>query len=476
MKTKTLLLILLYQPLWLIAQTGGSCGNAIPLSLDGITRTFTTSSSTGNAVVCTNGGYAISSPVTWFSITTNASGEMPLLDITAADSSSCEIAMYTGCNGGNILQGASSICFDDGWGLWSPAHNFTLSANTTYYLRIKTHSATQLKINAQSYTPTNNLCSGATPVGTIPISDNNACNRPSAEVTPGQLCAYTIENTAFYQFYVASDGVAIINISNISCDNSAANNSNGFQIGFFKGTCGALTPLNCTAGDGSGPTALVQATTPILTAGTKVYVAIDGDAGSNCRYSFQAINAYGVLAAAEFKNFSAWKISDANVLKWVSTVGEKIHFEVERSSNGSEFSVIGQVPSSTTKASAINYKFEDHQPLQTCYYRIKQIKENGEISMSNTLRVERKYEKTNNIKVINPVRSDLVLQIDSETNETADYSILSSFGQSFHRGKVTLVKGINSLNKAVSNLPAGNYILTISSKTLQQNIAFIKLN
>jgi hypothetical protein len=474
MKTKTLLVILLYQPLWLLAQTGGSCGNAIPLSLDGVSRNFATSSSTGNAVVCANGGYAISSPITWFSFTTNASAEMPLLDITAADSSSCEIAMYTGCNGGNILQTSSSMCFDDGWGLWSPAHNFALTANTTYYVRIKTQSSTQLNITAQSHTPTNNLCSGATPVGSIPINDNNACNRPSSEVTPGQLCALTIENTAFYQFYVATTGVAIINISNISCDNGAYNNGTGFQIGYFTGSCGSLTNIGCTAGAGSS--SLVQGTTPVLTAGTKVYVAIDGDAGSNCRYSFNAVNAYSVLSENEFKNFSAWKTSDANVLKWISTAGRKIHFVVERSGDGSDFVVIGQVAPSSSDATAINYKFEDHQPLQTCYYRIKQIKENGEISMSNTLRVERKHEKTNNIKVINPVRSDLVLHIDSETNETADYSILSSFGQSFHHGKVTLVKGINSFNKAVSNLPAGNYILTISSKTLQQNIAFIKLN
>src|SRR4029078_7000219 len=106
--------------------------------------------------------YASSSPITWFSVTTNASAEMPLLDITTADSASCEVAMYTACNGGGILQGASSFCFDDGWGLWAPAHNYNLLPNTTYYLRIKTTAATQITITAQNHTPTNNLCSGAT--------------------------------------------------------------------------------------------------------------------------------------------------------------------------------------------------------------------------------------------------------------------------------------------------------------------------
>lgn len=473
-KTKYLLLLFLCQPFLLIAQTGANCGTAITVPLDGVTRTFTTSSSTGNAVVCVNGGYTSSSPITWFSVTTNANAEMPLLDITAADSSSCEIAMYTGCNGGNILQTNSSICFDDGWGLWAPAHNYTLSPNTTYYLRIKTQTSTQLKITAQSHTPTNNLCSGATPVGIVPIADNNACNRPSVEVTPDQLCAYTIENTAFYQFYVATTGAAIINISSISCDNGPYNNGGGFQIGFFTGTCGALIPLSCAAGTGND--ALVQGTTPILQAGTKVYVAIDGDAGSNCRYSFQAVNAYSVLSEPGFKNFSAWKTPDATVLKWISSSSKNVRFEIERSRDGFNFAPIGQVSAASDDASSINYKFEDNDPLQICYYRVKQISSNGQIAMSTTLHVERKDKKSERVKIVNPVENDLIFQVTSEINETIDFTIVSAYGQIFDHGKIALAKGVNHLSRTIAGLPAGHYVLNISLETARQNYSFIKLN
>ena len=471
-KTKLYTLLLLCQPFWLLAQTGGSCGSAIPVPLDGVTRTFSTSTSTDDPVVCTN--YTGKSPITWFSVTTNASATMPLLDIAAADNANCEIAMYTGCNGGNILQSPSSMCFDDGQGLWAPAHNYTLSPNTTYYLRIKTTSATQLTITGQNHAPTNNLCSGATPVGATPINDNNACNRPSAEVTPAQLCAYTIENTAFYQFYVASTGVAIINISNIACDNGPNNNGGGFQIGFFTGSCGALVPLSCTAG--AGTNAFVQATTPSLSAGTKVYVAIDGDAGSNCKYSFNAINAFGVLAESEFKNFSAWKIQSANVLKWISTVSKNVHFVIERSTDGNNFTVIGQVLPSGNLGAATICKFQDDDPLPNSYYRVKQITSDGQIAMSNTLRIDRKVEKTNKVKVINPAINNLLFQINSESNETADYAIVSPYGQSFDQGKLTLAKGINNLSKSIDGLPAGHYVLKISSKTFSQSLTFIKLN
>jgi hypothetical protein len=465
-------LFLLFQPLWLLAQTGGTCTSAFPIPLDGVKRNFTTSSSSASAVVCTN--YTGSSPVTWFSFTTNAAAEMPLMDITAGDSSQCEIAMSTSCNLNNGLEAGSSMCFDDGWGLWAPAHNFTLSPNTTYYLRIKTANATTISITAQSHTPTNNLCSGATPVGSTPINDNNACNRPSSEVTPAQLCAYTIENTAFYQFYVASTGTAIINISSISCDNGAYNNSGGFQIGFFTGTCGALVPLSCTAGAGTND--FVQATTPSLPAGTKVYVAIDGDAGSNCQYSFNALNAFGVLSEAEFKNFSGWKNSSSNVLKWISIIDKNVHFVVERSLNGSDFAAIGEVSPAGAHGQAVNCKFEDVNPSQVCYYRVKQVASNGQITMSNTLRIERRNEKANKIRVYNPVRDDLAYEVDSDTDDMVDYTVSSAFGQVFSHGKLQLQKGTNKLSQAISNIPAGHYVLTLSSRTSRQSMSFIKLN
>ena len=472
--TKYHLLILLLQPLWLLGQTGGSCGSPYTIPLDGVKRTFNASSSTATAVVC--GNYAGSSPVTWFTFTTNASAEMPLMDITAGDSTSCEIAMYKACGGNmsNNLESGSSMCFDDGWGLWAPASNFALTANTTYYLRIKTATATTISINAQNHTPTNNLCSGATPVGSTPINDNNACNKPSSEVTPAQLCAYTIENTAFYQFYVASSGVAIINITNINCDNQAYNNSGAFQIGFFTGTCGALVPLSCAAGPGTN--AVVQATTPTLSAGTKVYVAIDGDAGSNCQYSFNALNAFGVLAESEFKNFSGWKTSSANVLKWISTTNKNIHFVIERSVNGSDFAAIGEVSPVGAHGQAVNCKFEDINPSQITYYRVKQIAADGQITMSNTLRIERKNEKVNKMRVFNPVRDQLTLEIDSETNDMVDYRISSAIGQTFDHGKLLLQKGTNKLSRTISNIPAGHYVLTLSSKTSTQSMSFIKLN
>ena len=145
MKTVVVFLIIMGTGLNAISQ-GTDCSSAISLTLNGSTTNHSTSSSTGGNVLCTNNG---TTPVTWFRFTTNASAEPPLLNITAADGQPCEIAMYTSCSGNmsNNFESTSSMCFEDGTGLWAPAHNYSLSANTSYYLRIKTATSTNLQIH-----------------------------------------------------------------------------------------------------------------------------------------------------------------------------------------------------------------------------------------------------------------------------------------------------------------------------------------
>ena len=266
------------------------------------------------------------------------------------------------------------MCFDDGTGLWAPAETFLVQTNKTYYLRVKTSTATTLSVSGQSYNPPNNTCAGAFPIDGNGRSDNNACHKPSIEVDPSQLCAFSLENTAFYQYYVANNGVTIINISSIACDNGATNNNNGFQIGFFTGSCSSLTPFYCNSGAGS----FVQATTPSLTAGTRVVVAIDGVSGSNCQYTISAFNAYSVLAI-NFRNFSVWQSPLTNIVKWICVNDSSFYYEVERSEDGSHFSPIGRVQNSSNGSGEINYSFEDQSPLIRAYYRLKRIENGGRV-------------------------------------------------------------------------------------------------
>ena len=465
MKTLAILLLFIGCTINTLSQ-GTDCSGAISIPLNGSTNNYSTSSTSGTNVLCAANG---TTPITWFQFTTNASADCPLLNITASDGQACEVAMYTSCSGNmnNNLETGSSMCFDDGAGLWAPAHNYTLSANTTYYLRIKTTTATNLAISGENHIPTNNSCSGATDIDGNPLIDNNATHKPSSEITPPQLCAVSIENTAFYQYYVAATGTSVININNITCDNGAGNNIGGFQIGFFTGTCSNLTWMNpCFSGSGS----FVQATTGILPAGTKVYVAVDGFEGSNCKYSIQAINAYTL--STSIKNFSAWKTTNTNVLKWNCNSKGIRHFELEKSTDGKTFFSLKTV---TLNPENSDYAFEDNQPTEKTWYRIKQVMNSDAVELTKTIMVSRENLSQ---PVMNVFIESTTLHVNykSDKAEKLNVSIINSYGQVLARFILNCEKGANLFSKNISNISQGNYYFILSNSKNQFSRGFIKLN
>jgi hypothetical protein len=434
---------------------GISCGTAFLLNLNGNITNYPTASSTGTSVVCT--AYTGTTPVTWFRFITNASPQCPLINITASDGQQCEVAMYSSCNGQN-LEATSSMCLADGSGLWAPNETFVLSANTTYYLRIKTSTICTISIGGQFITPTNNICSGATSITTSPITDNNACHKGSTEVLPDQLCAFTLENTAFYKFIIASQGSAIMNISNISCDNGEGNNASGFQIGFFTGSCGNLIPLNCQNGSGS----FVQATTNPLPAGSLVFVAIDGVSGSNCIYTLTGINVYGVLSQ-NFKNFSGWKKDARNMITWTCLNDNGAYYVIERSINGKEFQAIGQIPKPAGETQKVDYSFEDNYPLEQAWYRIRQIDQTGTISLSHGIRVVRQDITNFTIKILKTSKDKLELYINSKENGKLHYIIMGSAGEMVSEGILNYASGITNTKIQTNNLAGGQYFIRINN-------------
>ena len=127
---------ILLVPFLSFSQPGSSCASPIPITMDSISRSYTISASTGSNVVCSSLG---TSPITYFSLVANSSGQNMILRITGPNTGWVEVAFYDGtsCTNG-YLETASSICFYDGTGLWAPSENFVITPNKTYILRIKT--------------------------------------------------------------------------------------------------------------------------------------------------------------------------------------------------------------------------------------------------------------------------------------------------------------------------------------------------
>jgi hypothetical protein len=337
-------------------------------------------------------------------------------------------------------------------------------ANQTYYLRVKTSTACTINIGGQYYTPANDDCIGASPIDETFFADNNACHHAGPGVINTDLCATTLENTAFYYYYVATTGTSIITINSISCDNGGGANSNGFQIGFFRGDCSSLIPLSCQQGAGG----MVQATNTSLNAGTKVYVAVDGVGGSNCAYTIQAFNAY--VLSSVIKNFSAWESSSSNTLKWTSTGTNIKYFEIERSIDSRNFYPIGRIAANSETS---NYSFEDYNLLQNTWYRIKEVLNTDAVELSRTVMLKREQMKESAVYV-SAASNLLKVQYNSARSEKINLLIINLYGQTLLTKNLSCQQGINRFENDISRLPVGRYIAILFNERIKINKNFFK--
>jgi hypothetical protein len=458
---------------------GTSCTNAITIPLNGTCNNYSTSNTNGMTVHCNGAGYGGNGKVTYFRFTTNSIPQCVSLDITAAAAgNNIEAVLYSGCSSDNPTGGDAyqSLCMDDGSGIWATNLWWSnLAANTTYYLRVWSENATTLQICGKSETPTNNLCSGSTGIDTLATTNqNNACNLGSTEVTPGSLCAGSLENTAWYTYTVLTSGVSSIIISNLNCDNAnfAGNNDYGFQIGFFTGNCGSLTPTNCIGQTGAAGGTVIASSTS-FPAGTVVHVAIDGFGGSNCKYDILAINAAPL--SVKMKSFDGWRGSDFNYLTWTtSTETNNRFFEIERSDDGVSYSALGRVDGALNSTAEKKYSFRDEKPISSGYYRLKQVDAHGFITYSRIIRIIRPVTSLLTATFQNPVHD--ILKASFETSEAgeAQIRVVDVSGKTMITESVKLQKGVNQYQRSLNKLSPGTYYLVVTRDDMRKSFPFIK--
>lgn len=345
-----------------------------------------------------------------------------------------------------------------------------MASNHTYFLRVWTPNGGTINMCARNYDPPNDDCSGATPIGPSPITDNNSCAKPGPTVTPGQVCAVSLENTVFYVYTVLNTGTSSINISNISCNNGNNNSENYMQIGFFTGNCASLSATSCATTSGAN----VSATTNSLPAGTKVYVAVDGYAGSNCTYSISAGNAQPL--AAYMKYFSGWTVGNKNLLKWVTLREENNrYFDVQRSTDGSQFYNIGRIAGAMNSDLELNYSFQDNNPPAKAYYRLMQTDIDGRTKPSKIVFVNREEIPEVKFESANPVRQLEAIGIKTNFAGKINLTITNSLGQVFYQTSMNCYKGTNHFRSDLSNLPDGFYTVTAQYDNAVFSKTFIKL-
>lgn len=190
-----------------------------------------------------------------------------------------------------------------------------------------------------------------------------------------------------------------------------------------------------------------------------------------------ALVAPAALLPVKLNRFTA-EVSDKKVNLFWETLSElnNSHFEIEHSTNGSDFKKIGRVKGKGNSSTRTNYSYSDKDPAPgKNFYRLKQVDQDGKFSYTQVVRVTFKTALQNAVLYPIPASSMINLKIAVEKREPIRVSIYDRSGNARVTYSGNLEKGENILHFPLSTLPSGNYFMQIKNSSAMSKRSFVKL-
>ena len=164
----------------------------------------------------------------------------------------------------------------------------------------------------------------------------------------------------------------------------------------------------------------------------------------------------------ELLSFHAKANSNQAVLTWATaseTNNDK--FVIEKSDNGTQWTVAGEVKGNGTTNTMHSYNFTDNAISAHQYYRLKQVDLNGAFSYSN-IELVTFGRKTNTPVTLlaNPIREQIQFNLNGNVLNQAILEIYSTAGVLVKKQILTEGNLQNGIN--ISNLAPGIYLYKIS--------------
>lgn len=326
-------------------------------------------------------------------------------------------------------------------------------------------------IDPNGFGTTNELCTGCVSnPSTNPASANSGCLLSGELNSTWFTVAVVAGGTMEFSFGAPGGGNcydwAMWSYTDLStCSNIASNNLAPVRCN-WNGNCDSYTGIGPTPPGGFAnnfePVMNVNAGDQFVicfsnysSAVTGVPIAFSGSANIDC-----------IPLSVDWKSFSATDMRGYNVVEW-STFAEFncSHFELEQSTNGSDFNQIATIQGNGTTIQESSYSFEDFNPgEELTYYRLKQIDGDGGSKYSNIIVVSQ--AEADALKIVkaypNPTSDVFNLQITlpESTNLTI---VMTEFGgrEVFTKREAFHSKGGNLIQIPVSDYEKGLYFVTI---------------
>ena len=173
------------------------------------------------------------------------------------------------------------------------------------------------------------------------------------------------------------------------------------------------------------------------------------------------------LLASKLSSFVATKFEEEDAKLVWSTESEEglVAFEVQRSSDGSNFETIGTVQAIGGLNQTTYYEWLDTEPYEgTNYYRLKLINADGTNDLS-VVRVLTFSEDWGNVQVMpNPFEDHLTVRVEAPEADLIEVALFNSLGQRVLKRSFDVKAGMNEMTLDWdTELPRGSYLITIQN-------------
>ncbi|WP_276501191.1 T9SS type A sorting domain-containing protein [Terrimonas pollutisoli] len=178
-----------------------------------------------------------------------------------------------------------------------------------------------------------------------------------------------------------------------------------------------------------------------------------------------------------FDHVIAYGKNNGVIIEWSNLTERDIAtYFVERSGNGSDYSIVSQILPKSNRDDKASYQYFDNNPLPGLnFYRIKVIEKSMKIIFSKVLRVERDKEKHGISLYPNPVTNNqLIIALSGVREGNYNLTLFNSAGQNAFRDIINN-KGSSTIKtlKLPSAIRPGIYNLVITGDNYRESKTLI---
>ncbi len=183
----------------------------------------------------------------------------------------------------------------------------------------------------------------------------------------------------------------------------------------------------------------------------------------------------GCPVPVELLSFTGQRNKSVVELNW-KTASEinSDFFEVQRSSNGKDFDVIGVVEAAGNSIRPLDYTLTDEEPYKGLnYYRLRMVDRDGTFEYSKTVQVGFNDEGVMSIFPVPVSENSFILQYDSKENAPLNIQIFDLAGKLMFTDQRDLFKGVNDIEIDVAALSTGMYFIKTQKNGLIQTTELV---